>query len=120
MPGLKQSHSMHIMKVLIFRRRSSGIMSAQEVILSVYWWTRFTGPEQTGTFVKIKGSGFQAQNLEGQVNRNRQKQKYQDNTDRIEIERECSVEKRSYGLGLIVTRLETTQLTFVDPLLYGR
>ena len=92
------------------QEESSGIMSAQEVILSVYWWTRFTGPEQTGTFVKIKGSGFQAQNLEGQVNRNRQKQKYQDNTDRIEIERECSVEKRSYGLGLIVTRLETTQL----------
>ena len=48
------------------------------------------------------------------------KQEYQDNTDRIEIEREFSVEKRSYGLGLIVTRLETTQLTFVDPLLYGR
>lgn len=41
------------------------------------------------------------------------KQEYQDNTDRIEIEREFSVEKRSYGLGLIVTRLETTQLTSI-------
>ena len=41
------------------------------------------------------------------------KQEYEDNTDRIEIEREFSVEKRSYGLGLIVTRLETTQLTSI-------
>lgn len=41
------------------------------------------------------------------------KQEYQDNTDRIEIEREFSVEKRNYGLGLIVTRLETTQLTSI-------
>ena len=41
------------------------------------------------------------------------KQEYQDNTDRIEIKREFSVEKRSYGLGLIVTRLETTQLTSI-------
>ena len=90
-------------------------MSAHEVILNVYWWTRFTGPEQTGTFVKIMGSGFQVQNLEGQVKPNRQKQTKSRNirTIRIEIEREFSVEKRSYGLGLIVTRLETTQLTSI-------
>lgn len=41
------------------------------------------------------------------------KQAYQDNTDRIEIEREFSVEKHSYGLGLITTKLETTQLTSI-------
>ena len=49
-------------------------MNAQEVILSVYWWTKFTGPEQTGTFVEIMGSGFQGQSLECQVKPDRQKQ----------------------------------------------
>lgn len=39
------------------------------------------------------------------------KMEYQDNTDRIEIEREFSREKRCYGMGRIVTKLEETQLT---------
>ncbi len=43
------------------------------------------------------------------------KQEYQDNTDRIEVEQEFSVEKHSYGLGLIVTKLEETQLTSNFP-----
>ena len=38
---------------------------------------------------------------------------YQDNTDRIAVERGFSREKRCYGLGKIVTRLETTQLTSI-------
>lgn len=41
------------------------------------------------------------------------KQEYQDNSDRIEVEREFSVEKHSYGLGLVTTRLEGTQLTSI-------
>ena len=41
------------------------------------------------------------------------KQEYQDNTDRIEVEREFSIEKHNYGLGLIVTKLEETQLTSI-------
>lgn len=41
------------------------------------------------------------------------KTEYQDNTDRIAVEREFSVEKHSYGLGKIVTRLEGTQLTSI-------
>lgn len=40
-------------------------------------------------------------------------QEYQDNTDRIEVERSFSLGKRCYGMGLIVTRLEETQLTSV-------
>ena len=40
-------------------------------------------------------------------------QEYQDNTDRIEIERSFSLGKRCYGMGLIVTRLEETQLASV-------
>lgn len=41
------------------------------------------------------------------------KQENQDNKDRIEVEREFSVEKNSYGLGLLTTRLEGTQLTSI-------
>lgn len=41
------------------------------------------------------------------------KQEYQDNTDRTEVERYFSRSKRCFGMGLIVTKLETTQLTSV-------
>lgn len=41
------------------------------------------------------------------------KQEHQDNTDRIEVERFFSRSKRCFGMGLIVTKLETTQLTSV-------
>lgn len=34
------------------------------------------------------------------------KQEYQDNTDRIEVERAFSLEKHCYGMGLITTKLE--------------
>lgn len=38
---------------------------------------------------------------------------YQDNTDRIEVERTFSLSKRCYGLGLIRTKLEETTLTTI-------
>ena len=41
------------------------------------------------------------------------KQEYQDNTDRIEVERFFSRNKRCYGLGCIVTKLEETQLASI-------
>ena len=41
------------------------------------------------------------------------KQEYQDNIDRIEVERYFSRSKRCYGLGCIVTKLEETQLTSI-------
>lgn len=41
------------------------------------------------------------------------KQEYQDNADRIEVERYFSRSKRCYGLGCIVTKLEETQLTSI-------
>jgi IS5 family transposase len=41
------------------------------------------------------------------------KQEYQDNTDRIEVERRFSLSKRCYGMGCITTRLEETQLTSI-------
>lgn len=41
------------------------------------------------------------------------KQKYQDNTDRIEVERTFSLSKRCYGMSCITTKLETPQLTSI-------
>ncbi|MBR2038498.1 MAG: IS5 family transposase [Lachnospiraceae bacterium] len=41
------------------------------------------------------------------------KEEYQDNTDRIAVEREFSREKRCYGMGRMVTKLEETQLTSI-------
>lgn len=41
------------------------------------------------------------------------KTEYQDNTDRIEVERRFSLTKRCYGMGKIMTRLEETQLTSI-------
>ena len=48
-----------------------------------------------------------------QQSKKEKKQEYQDNTDRIGIEREFSLEKHSYGLGLITTKLEATQLSSI-------
>ena len=41
------------------------------------------------------------------------KQEYQDNGDRIEVERTFSLSKRCYGMGCIVTKLKETQLTSI-------
>ena len=41
------------------------------------------------------------------------KQEYQDNTDRIEVERRFSLAKRCFGLGMIRTKLKETQLTSI-------
>ena len=41
------------------------------------------------------------------------KQEYLDNTDRIEVERAFSLSKRCYGMVLIMTKLEETQLTTI-------
>ena len=41
------------------------------------------------------------------------KQEYQDNTDRIEVERTLSLIKRCYGMSCITTKLEETQLTSI-------
>lgn len=41
------------------------------------------------------------------------KQEYQDNSDRIEVERTFSLSKRCYGMGCITTKLEETQLTSI-------
>lgn len=46
------------------------------------------------------------------------KAEYQDNTDRIEVERFFSREKRSFGAGLIMTKLEETSLASIALSVY--
>ena len=67
-------------------------------------------------------SGCQDQSLDDQVpmqklikNKNIRiiPQEYQDNTDRIEVERTFSLSKRCYGMDCITTKLEETQLTSI-------
>ncbi len=41
------------------------------------------------------------------------RQEYQDNADRIEVERSFSLSKRCYGMSCITTKLEETQLTSI-------
>ncbi|TJX41608.1 IS5/IS1182 family transposase, partial [Soehngenia saccharolytica] len=41
------------------------------------------------------------------------KQEYQDNTDRIEVERVFSLGKRCYGMSCITTKLLETQMTSI-------
>lgn len=48
------------------------------------------------------------------TNKTDKKLEYQANTERIAVEREFSTEKRGYGLGKIITRLEETQLTSIE------
>lgn len=65
-------------------------------------YCKFHSIRMSGPKLGRKGSGKQA--------RAAKRTEYQDNTDRIAVEREFSVEKHSYGLGLTVTKLEETQL----------
>lgn len=49
----------------------------------------------------------------GETSKQDKETEYQDNVDRIEVERAFSLGKRCYGMGLIVTKLEETQLTSI-------
>lgn len=49
----------------------------------------------------------------GETAKQDKKVEYQDNTDRIEVERAFSLSKRCYGMGLIRTKLEETTLTSI-------
>ena len=61
--------------------------------------------------IRLSGSKLGRPSAESAANK---KQEYQDNTDRIEVERYFSRSKRCYGMGCIVTKLEGTQLTSIS------
>lgn len=66
-------------------------------------------------FCKLHGIRLSGPKLgrPGETAKADRKIEYQDNTDRIEVERTFSLSKRCYGLGLIRTKLEETTLTSI-------
>ena len=60
--------------------------------------------------IRLSGPKLGRPSAKAKVDR---RQEYQDNTDRIEVERTFSLDKRCYGMGLITTKLEETQLTSI-------
>jgi IS5 family transposase len=66
-------------------------------------------------FCKLNGIRLSGPKLgrPGETAKEDKKQEYQDNTDRIEVERMFSLSKRCYGMGLIRTKLEETTLTSI-------
>ena len=61
--------------------------------------------------IRLSGPKLGRPNAETQ--KTDKKQEYQDNTDRIEVERRFSLAKRCFGLGMIRTKLKETQLTSI-------
>jgi IS5 family transposase len=62
--------------------------------------------------IRLSGPKLGRPSLEKQSAKEK-KQEYQDNTDRIEVERVFSLSKRCYGMGLIRTKLYDTTLTSI-------
>ncbi len=60
--------------------------------------------------IRLSGSKLGRPSANAKVNK---QQEYQDNTDRIEVERTFSLSKRCYGMGCITTKLKETQLTSI-------
>ena len=67
------------------------------------------------TYCKERGIEMSGPKLgrPGKESRKSSKKEYQDNTDRIEVERFFSRDKRSFGAGLIMTKLDSTTLTSI-------
>ena len=60
--------------------------------------------------IRLSGSKLGRLSANAKVDK---KQEYQDNADRIEVERTFSLSKRCYGMDCITTKLEETQLTSI-------
>lgn len=60
--------------------------------------------------IRLSGPNLGRPSINAKVDK---KQEYQDNTDRIEVERTFSLSKRCYGMDCITTKLEETQLTSI-------
>lgn len=63
--------------------------------------------------IRLSGPKLGRPGKDSSKRRSEKKREYQDNTDRIEVERAFSLSKRCYGMGLIVTKLKETQLTSI-------
>lgn len=63
--------------------------------------------------IRLSGPKLGRRNSDPELAAEERRIEYQDNTDRIEVERSFSRSKHSFGLGLIVTKLEETVQTSV-------
>lgn len=84
----------------------------ERVLVDQTYCTRENRKFCKGLGIRISGPKLGKPSKVEQVKSER-KQERQDNKDRIEVEWEFSVEKHSYGLGLITTKLERTQFTSI-------
>lgn len=113
MPGSSISLSTLTMKASICKKRYDGITRDPERLLAdQIYRTCKNRAFCKQCRIRMSGSKLGRPSSKQQI-RNEKKQKYQDNTDRIEIEREFSLEKHSYGLVLITTKLDATQLSSI-------
>ena len=98
LPGYQEEAPFDASTLVLFRKRISAemLMEANEYLLARKDDDDNT-PSASGDFSDSKN----------------EEQEYQDNTDRIEVERAFSVDKRCYGMGCITTKLQETQLTSI-------
>ncbi|EEG92622.1 hypothetical protein ROSEINA2194_03559 [Roseburia inulinivorans DSM 16841] len=73
------------------------------------YWTRKNRSYCKEQGIRLSGPKLGRPNATAQA----EKQEYQHNIDRIEVERTLSLSKRCYGMNCITTKLEETQLTSI-------
>ena len=93
--------------------------SGNELVITrnAYWQTKYIRTRDNRNFCKLHGIRLSGPKL-GRPSLTKQsskekKQEYQDNTDRIEVERSFRLSKRCYGMDLIRTKLYDTTLTSI-------
>ena len=111
--GLKTYPLMPTMKAPACRTLLMLIMSEPDTIRKGFLQIRYIGQEIIGHSAKNMAFDYPVRSLGDQARKQQKQIEYQDNTDRIEVERRFSLTKRCYGMGKIVTRLEDTQLTSI-------
>ena len=99
MPGYKAKPPINASTLVLFRKRITMEM-LQEVNERML--------EERG--IRLSGSKL---GRPGKSHKVEKEIEYQDNKDRIEVERAFSLSKRCYGMGLIMEKLEGTHLTSI-------
>ena len=88
------------------------IMSEPDTIRNGFLQIRYIGQEITGFSSRNMAFDYPVLSLGDQARKQQKQIEYQDNTDRIEVERRFSLTKRCYGMGKIVTRLDYLLFNF--------
>ena len=88
------------------------IMGEPDIIRNGFLQIRYIGQEIIGHSAKNMAFDYPVRSLGDQARKQQKQIEYQDNTDRIEVERRFSLSKRCYGMGKIVTRLDYLLFNF--------